>query len=385
MPLPILSFQQTVDAQATAMQASTPIPLDFTTGAILLALVESNAGNTLWLQSVAEQVLATTRLTTSVNNDVDTFVEQFGLTRNPATPASGYVTLSRFTSNLQATISIGATVSAISNGISYIVGIDTTNPYYSPSLSAYILPIGVSETNVPVTATTAGEIGNLVANQITTISSIIFNIDTVTNHDAFVNGRDAESDDALKTRFVLFINSLSKATKSALGNAISNVSGVDRYELIENSDLLSSFHPGFFYALIDDGTGNASTELLETVSAQLDVTRAFTVAFASYAPTQYPMSFSANVYTDKSIPDNTVKAAVIESLQNYVSRQGFQSLFAWSEVPRIIYETNLTLSGLPMSPITNVSNWLVNGSTNDIQLTGRKIPVNGTFTIVMNA
>ncbi len=385
MSLPIQSFQQIVDSQVAAMQASSKVVLDFSVGAVLRAIVESNAGNALWLESTAQTLLDVTRLTTSTGNDVDTFVEQFGLTRNPATPATGNVTLSRYTANLQATINVGALVSCVTNGISYSVGIDTGNAYYNSSLNAYILPASIASISVPVTATTAGTVGNVIANQITTIQSVIVNIDSVTNPSAFTNGADAESDEELKIRFVLYLNGLSKATKIALTAAILSVSGVERQELIENEDLAGNVMLGFFYALVDDGTGNASSTLLMNVSSQLDVTRGFTIGFAAYGPTQFPMSFSAHVFTDLSMPDSTVHDAVVAALESYISSQGFDSLFPYSEVPRIIYDTNVTLSGNTYSPITNVTNWTINGGTSDVQLTGQEIPVNGTITITVNA
>lgn len=385
MPLPILSFQQLVNAQVAAMQASSNKVLDFSVGSILLALVESNSGNSIWLESEAQALLSITRLTTSQGNDVDTFVFQFGLTRNPAIPASGFVTFSRFTANLQATIKVGAAISAVSNGITYLVQADTANPYFSVSLNAYILPVGIASTSVPVTAVTAGSVGNVLANQITTINSVISNIDTVTNPDAFTNGDDAETDDALKIRFVLYLNSLSKATKQALQAAILSVSGVKRYDLVENKDILGNEKLGFFYAVIDDGTGNASSDLLDNVAAQLESTRGFTIAFSDYAPVQLAISYTASVFTDSTIPDATVQSAVIASLEAYTSGQGFNALFPYSEIPRIIYDTNISLSGLPYSPIINVNNYTLNGSTFDVQLVGQQIGVNGTIVVTMNA
>lgn len=385
MPLPIQSFNESVNTQVAAMQASAGVPLDFSIGSILRALVESNAANSLWLESTAQKLLEVTRLTTSTGNDVDTFVEQFGLSRNPAIPAEGYVTFSRYTANLQATINVRDLVSSVANGVSYSVGIDETNPYYNGVLNAYILPAGINSTSVPVIATTAGTIGNILANQITTIQSVIFNIDSVTNANNFTNGVDAESDAALKIRFVLYLNSLSKATKLALISAILSVPNVERYTLIENKTISNQELLGFFYSVIDDGTGNASSQLLQNVAAELDATRGFTIGFSVYPPVDFPISFSANVFTDSSMPDVTVQNAVVAALQTYITNQGFNSTFPYSEVPRIIYETNLTLSGQSFSPIVNVTNWTLNGGTFDVQVIGQNIPVNGTIFIQVNA
>lgn len=385
MPLPIQSFSQSVNTQVAAMQAAAGVPLDFSIGSILRALIESNAANSLWLESTAQKLLEVTRLTTSTGNDVDTFVEQFGLSRNPAVPAEGFVTFSRYTANLQATINVSSLVSSVANGVTYSVGIDETNPYYNGLLNAYILPAGINSTSVPVIATTSGAVGNILANQITTIQSVIFNIDSVNNPNTFANGVDAESDAALKIRFVLYLNSLSKATKLALIAAILSVPNVERYTLVENKTTTNQELLGFFYSVIDDGTGHASSTLLQNVAAQLDATRGFTIAFSVYPPVDFPISFSAHVFTDSSMPDATVRNAVIAALQTYISKQGFNSLFPYSEVPRIIYDANLTLSGNQFSPITNVTDWTLNNDIIDVEVIGQNIPVNGNIFIEMNA
>lgn len=385
MPLPVMSFEQLVNTQVAAMQAAAGVVLDFNVGSILRSIIESNSGNALWLQSEAQALLAITRLTTSTGNDVDTFVEQFGLKRNPAVPATGFVALSRNTPNQQGVINVGALVSSVTNNISYSVGIDTTNPYYNSDSNQYLVPPGISSTSVPVTATTAGAIGNVLANQITTIQSVILNMDSVTNPDAFTTGANQESDPALKIRFVLYLNSLSKATKSALQAAILSVPGVARYDLQENEDINGNLFRGFFYAVIDDGTGNASSTLLGNVSAQLEATRGLTIGFSVYDPIQFPTSVSAHVTTDLTSPNDTVQAAVVTALETYISQLGFNSIIPYSEIPRIIYDTNLSLSGTQFSPITNVKNWTLNGGTSDITLATREIPVNGTITVTVNA
>lgn len=385
MPLQVMSFEQLINTQVAAMQAAAGVVLDFNVGSILRSIIESNSGNALWLQSEAQWLLAITRLTTSTGNDVDTFVEQFGLTRSPAVPATGFVTLSRYTPNQQGVINVGALVSSATNNVNYSVGIDTTNPYYNPDLNQYLVPQGISSTSVPVTATTAGAIGNVLANQITTIQSVIINMDTVTNPDAFTTGANQESDAALKIRFVLYLNSLSKATKSALQAAILSVPGVARYDLQENEDINGNLFRGFFYAVIDDGTGNASSTLLGNVSVQLEATRGLTIGFAVYDPIQFPTSVTARVTTDLTTPNGTVQTAVVAALQKYISELGFNSIIPYSEIPRVIYDTNLSLSGTQFSPITNVTNWTLNDGISDITLATRQIPVNGTFMVTVNA
>lgn len=398
MTLPQKQFDDFVNDQAAAMQASSSSLLDFSVGSILRALIEANAGNALWLEGLCTTLLAVTRLTTSHGEDVDTFVEQFGLERNAATPAFGEVTFSRFTTTTQATIAAGtldpgtlnlltqgALVYSSANQVTYSVYADDSNPNYDPDLNAYVVPIDTASIDVPVIAITAGAVGNVFSNQITTIASVIVGIDTVTNDQPFSNGENQESDSALKIRFVLYLNSLSKATEQAIEAAVAGVEGVARYKIVENEDILGNVLLGFFYVVIDDGSGAASGTLLSNVQTAVGLVRGLTIAYSIYAPDPVPISISAHVFTDGTIPDDTVQTAALDALESYITDLGFDSLIAYSEIPRIIYDVNTSLSGNKYSPIINVNNYTLNGGTSDITLVGREIATDGTLTVIMNA
>lgn len=81
MALNTKTFDQLVSDQANAMQGVARILLDFTDGSDFLATVQANAGNSLWLQALITALLAVARLQTSSGSDVDSFVEQFFLSR----------------------------------------------------------------------------------------------------------------------------------------------------------------------------------------------------------------------------------------------------------------------------------------------------------------
>lgn len=386
MPLPTKSFDTLVNNQANAMQGVAQAILDFATGTDFLSLIESNAGNSMWLQALVVSLLAVTRLQTSSGNDVDTFVGQFGLKRNPATPAFGTVTFSRATPTQQAVIpsgifdlatktltTIGSEVSSANNGIIYSVYNDDANPYYNPDLVAYIIPVGINSIDVPIVSEIPGVIGNVLSNEITTIQSTLIYVDTVTNSQPLTNGTDPESDAALKIRFVLYLDSLSKATKQALEAAASGTPGVVRYKAQENYDINGNPLLGFFYFVIDDGSGNASGTLLSNVSAALNATRGFTIAYSTYAPTPFPVSITVNIVTTGVTPDATVQANVIAALQKFITGSAFDALIPYSEIAKIVYDADST--------ITNLTSWTLNGGTSDIQLTGKQIATVGTLTV----
>lgn len=359
MSLPLQDFSTLVNTQIASIEAESKALVDFSVGSILRALVESNAGIALWLEAVATQLLAVTRLSTSTGTDIDSFIADFGLTRIPAKAATGQITLSRATPLIVGNIPVGSIVSSSLVSQNYVVGIDTSNIYYNATQGAYIVPVGVSSTIVPVTAVSAGVSGNVPANYIDTINSIMIGIDTVTNAAPIANGANQESDAAVRARFVLYLQSLSKATKAALQAAILSVSGVTRFNLVENKDIITAAeHLGYFFAVIDDGSGSPSPQLLQSVSSALDATRAFTVAYGVFSPSDINITISVNLKVNASASQTSVRNNVTTAINSYLEASGFGAFLPYTRLLEVIYDAD--------SNIINAHNLLVNGSTADI-------------------
>ena len=277
-------FTTLVRNMVTAVQAGANTLINLNVGSVLRAILEAVAGVILWLQGLIIYTLTLTRAATSVGSDLDSWMADYGLIRISAVAASGQVTFSRFTTTTQAIIPVGAVVQTADGSQSFTVIADTTNSAYNATLGGFVVAASVSSLAVTVTAVNAGSQGNVGAATITSISNAISGIDTVSNAAAFANGIDAETDIALRIRFVLYLASLSKGTKTAIGSAIANVQQGIQYKLVENYDYNGTLDYGFFYAVIDDGTGYPSSTLLSTVSNAIDAVRGLTTRFAVFAP-----------------------------------------------------------------------------------------------------
>src|SRR5260370_39063042 len=101
-PLPTKNFTTLVAQWAAVCQSSVAAVfptqvLSFTKGAVFRALAEAQASVSLWLQGLILQLLTVTRLATSSGLDVDSFVNDFGMTRLPANAPPGTGTVSRAT------------------------------------------------------------------------------------------------------------------------------------------------------------------------------------------------------------------------------------------------------------------------------------------------
>lgn len=382
MPLETKSYNTILSDFGNAVQAAATKylnkVLDFSIGSIIRAMGSASAGVTLWLQGLIVTLLSTIRLATCSGNDVDTFIADFGLVRLPAVASSGFVTFFRFDASRQAVIPVGQLVSSAGN-LQFMVTADTSNSYFDSTSQTFIIPAGVSSVNVEVVCQTIGAVGDVAINQIIIINTPIPFVDTVTNANAFVNGADPETDAQVKVRFVLYINSLSKATLSAVEDAIVNVREGIEYAVVENKDYdTNSLLYGYFYVVIDDGTGHPTTDLLQSVYNAVDAVRPLSVRFGVYPADAITVNVTATVLVDNiTYSDVAVQSAINSGISNYVDSVGIGNVIYYTKLESIIYES------LP-NGIFNVSNVLLNGSTSDIISDSKHSFVVGTISIVVD-
>lgn len=220
-----IGFTAARQSLATTYAAQAAIPANDAPGSTLGSMW--NAAALLMMQAQAPNVRAQiiARLATCTGGDVDSFVAPFGITRLAATAATGGVLCSTASpTSSQLVVPVGGQVQAAS-GLTFTIIADTTNAAYSQSAGGYVIAPGGSSVTATVQCNTAGIVGNVQANQITTLyggvsSATITGISTVTNPAAFTNAINNESDAALKARFTLRMSSGVVATGNALASAV---------------------------------------------------------------------------------------------------------------------------------------------------------------------
>lgn len=371
--LNIKDFTTLVRDQVTAIQGRAAGLVDFTIGSLMRAITESNASVLQWLQQLIVTLLATTRASTSSDADLDSWMADFGFYRLSASFATGSVTYSRFTPTNSALIPIGALVGSTDGSQQFSVTIDTTNAMYDAALGGYLIPAGTASATVPVIASTAGAAGNALIGTVTVIVGSISGVDTVTNSAVFANGVDPESDEAFRARFVLWVQSLSKATKAAIGYALSSMQQGVSYTLTENQDYSGDLLYGYFYAVVDDGSGAPSGAFLVSAGAAIESVRGFTTRYGVFAPSLVTANVGMTITTDPSVTHSVVVAQVTTALQAYIS-----SL----HLGQILPYTQLAATAYAVSPaITNVSGVLLNGGIADVGATNKQVIRPGTVTV----
>lgn len=344
--------------QVAAIQGYAKVLVDLTVGSVLRAVVEANAAVTVWLQGLILQVMAITRASTSSGADLDSWMADFGLTRLAAVPATGSVTFSRFTVTQQVLVPLTAVVQTSDGTQQFNVIVDTTNPAYSATLGGYVIAAGAAGVTVPVQALVAGLAGNAVAGAVSTIVGAISGVDTVINAAAFVNGADAESDTALRTRFIAYVASLSKATKTAIGAAIASVKQGLTYAILENQTYAGLQQNGTFIVIVDDGTGSPPSTLLSSVSNAVDAVRPLTSTFYVYGPVVTNATVAMTIATVPGYTHQTITAQVQTALLNYINTLPLGTTLTYSRLVQVAYDAS--------PAVINVTGTLLNGGTSDL-------------------
>jgi len=357
------TFATLVSEQIAAIQAKSSALIDFTVGSMLRALVETNAALGLWIQGLVVQLLATTRAATSSDSDLDSWMADYGLARLQAIAATGAVTFSRFTPTNQALIPFGSQVQTADGSQSYTVTADPTNPAYT--VAGYVVAAGVASVTVPVAANTAAAAGNAAIGQVTVLSQAITYIDSVSNQAAFTGGADAESDAALRARFVVYVASLSRATRAALGFAITSAQPGAVYSITENQQYSGAADIGFFYVVADDGSGAPPASFITAVTNAIDAVRAITTRFAVYSPVIVPVSVSMTVSLATGYDPASTRALVTAALQTYINTLAIGQTLTYTRLAQVAYDA---------SPgVTNVTGTLLNGGTADVTATAKQV------------
>jgi uncharacterized phage protein gp47/JayE len=358
MQLPLQTFTTLVQNMAAAVQSAATQLLDVTVGSTLRAILEANASVGLWMQWLVVQVLQMTRAATSNGPDLDSWMNDFSLTRLPASPASGAVTLSRYTTSAAAVVFAGSLVRTTDGSQTFAVTADSTNAAWVVGQQCYIVAAGLASLDVPVVALVPGSGGNVFAGSITVLATAIPGIDTVINAVGFTNGVDSESDAAFRARFQSFISSRSRATPLAVGYAISCVQQGLAYTIQENVEATGTTQMGNFLVYVDDGSGYPSDSLLSGIQGAVDAVRPVGSTFAVFPPQVTIAYVELTLSVMPGIDKAPIVATLTTAITAYVNGLPLGASLPLTRIAQLAYS---------ISPyVNNVTLISLNGQSADI-------------------
>ncbi|HEY9678686.1 MAG TPA: baseplate J/gp47 family protein [Drouetiella sp.] len=375
------TFKQIVTEAVAQWAVEQGLSPSLVSGDPLLALVQAFASQQMFIQFLCEQVLAYARASTATGADLDSWLADFGFSRLAAAKARGQVSFStRSAKNSNTLIPAGKQIQVIGGFIQYQVVADPQQVHWDAAQNAYVLPTGQTSVIATVEAVNPGYIFNVQPGQLNQIIGNITNIDNVTNLSAISNGRDAENDVDVRSRFILYINSLSKNTRPAITAAIMSVEQGINFNLLENVDFNGNERDGFFTVVIDDGSGNAPDELLTQVATAVDQVRGFSIAFGVTRATSVSVNVTLNIRVSADATSVQVQSNVENAIVQYINSLKIgQTLFLYDLV-------ELAKTADPAVVAVQVGSLSINNQGNDLTPTGfqvlRTVPANvvaGTF------
>lgn len=368
--MPSITWKTATDflvTQVAAVQGALGRIIDTSQGSMTRALGQADASVALFIQNSVILGLNMTRITTSVGPDLDSFLIDFGFSRLPATASFGSETASRATTGgIPLSLPLGYILTTGPNGLQFQIIKDITNAFWDPTVTStggtvvggYTMNLTQLTMNFPVQCLTLGSSGNVQANTIFNPLSPVSGVDSYTNPLAFANAFDAESDVAFRARFVQWINSRSLGVEQAIEAAINGVQQGLTFTLDDNADTEGNQQPGNFVVYVDDGTGNPPGSLITAVSNAVEAVRGFTITYNVLPPNVLNATLSMTVFAAPGYTVAQLAGPIATALETFVEGLGLGNPFPYSKIAQVVYDA--------APGVANVTNILLNGSTNDI-------------------
>ena len=195
--------------------------------------------------------------------ELDYLVGQFGFARQAAMSARGTITIHRDN---------GDSVMVIPYGTQFIKQSDSTSPSVMFQTTSYCeMREGVLSANASVVASVVGSIGNVPANSITYVSSSSSDYVTVSNERPTTGGRDAETDEQLRKRF------LETVFRNVSGTRDQLVALALAHEQVSKANLIGQESRFSEIVQVEDGASGTSSAHVSDDAWELDVARAIDV------------------------------------------------------------------------------------------------------------
>lgn len=360
MQLSIRSFSEYVQDMGTALHAGSRYVLDLSVGSVLRSLLEAQASAVMWLQVLIADALEASRAGTARGGDLDTWMADFSLTRLPPVKAVGAVTLGRISSVGDVNVPVGTRVRTTATGSVFLIAADSNHARWASGSSTYTLRSGDTAITVPIVAEKEGNSGNVLSGAITLLSSSIPGIDTVTNDQPTTGGLDAESDAALRRRFVDYLSSRSRATIDAVAFAVQSVRQGLMFRIYDGVDLVGEPRPGHFVVVVDDGSRSPTEQMVAAVARAIDDVRPVGSTFSVVPPATHHCDVTCSI-TLAEMDNSTatqIRTAAVQAVRIYLLQLGIGDMVPITRIAQVIYSTD--------NRIKNVSNLLINGSSSDV-------------------
>lgn len=254
------SVSDVLDALVVNFEAETGDSLPAGVASALRVIYLPVAEELVSLQDEMAQVLDSSQLDFASGGALDLLTALVGIPRREATNAAGTVTFSRATSaGIDYTVPVGTEVQT-----------DSSEPVSFVTTEEVTLLSGTTSVDASIEAVEAGSDGNVASGTITVMKSSVSGIEAVDNTNPTTGGFARETDEELRARAKLRVSTGVAATAGALRDAVADVAGVQRADIVVNnsSNTVGGISPHAFEIIADGGSdGDVAQAILDTMGA----------------------------------------------------------------------------------------------------------------------
>lgn len=169
-------------------------------------------------------VLQSAQIEYAVDRQLDLLTALIGVSRDPATTATGNVTFSRSDA--------AGTDYTVPSGT--LVQTDSNDPTKYETTETVVLASGNTSVDAPIEAVQSGLKSNTGSNTVTIIPNPPAGIESVTNPSNVTGGTDEETDDSLRSRAKEELSTGARASAPALVNGAKDLDGVNSVSIFIN-------------------------------------------------------------------------------------------------------------------------------------------------------
>ena len=305
------------------------------------------------LQAQAEFVQRQCFPQTAGGEALDTHAMQRGLRRTAAEKAQGAL---RFSLNEAVTADI-----KVPKGTRCIAPDETEFEVTSDT----VIPAGRTYCDAPAEAVLAGAKGNAPANTVIFMALPPVGVAAVTNPEAFRGGRDAESDEELRTRVLdSYSNIINSGNASYYINQALTVDGV----------VAATVQPrhrgrGTVDVIVATESGVPSAIILSRVSSKMNGRREICVDVDVKAPTVRAVNVDVDIYTEDNCDAGTVCLQVENTIRAYFSGRLLGKGVSKAALGNLIFG------------VEGVKNYSFNEPVADLAASPAMLPVLGEFSV----
>lgn len=295
---------------------------------------------------------------TSYGQYLDYLGQIRGVTRLPATPATGNV---KFVGQPNVLIKAGTQVSTQSATITPAIVFETIEDVTTNS---------EGQTIVRAVCTEAGTVGNVPAGVVTMMVTPINGITAVTNPLPFTGGTDDEDDDAFRER-ILDARRLpiTSGNKHHYRYWAMEVPGIGDAKVFPTWN-----GPGTVKVIIIDANKRAaSPELIAAVAEHIEESRPIGAAVTVDTATEKQIDITADVTLTDGYTIQQVQQSYREAVVDFFNEIAFvEDYVSYAQLGRIL---------LQIPGVMDYANLLINGSINNVMLNEEEIAIAGTVTL----